>query len=221
MSVVATPATTRSVKATESLREMAGWQHVKMRRSRSSGISKSRRRTNGDSVSYSESHEELSGGSVSDNWSNASGITEGDAEGFSISPLARHRIEIEEEPQLRNSIEIQTHQLLTELSTLGVAQCLFRNDETGETINLDIARVEDAFPTTASYYRAIDAIRNRIREIHKDQYGEPDLSPQAEEVRIDAFLQRLRDQRTKLITQSETEVVVPVNNVGKSKDFFG
>jgi len=131
-----------------------------------------------------------SGGSESRNWGAAIGVSDGKTLGVSIAPIAKYRTKIEELPQLKTDIETQRHKLLTELSTLGVAECLFRNDADSRTIRVRIRDVVSPFDTPDDYYRAIEIVKFKLRALH-GYFHEPDLSPQAEADRLDAFVERL------------------------------
>lgn len=131
-----------------------------------------------------------SGGSESQNWSNAVGLAEGQTIGFSVSPIARYRTEIEVLPQLQTDIETQRQKFLTELSTLGVAECFLRNDAIGKTLKVSICDVESPFTTSAQYYRAIESVKAKLRALH-GFIVEPDMSPAEEARRLDAFITRL------------------------------
>lgn len=80
--------------------------------------------------------------------------------------------------------------LLTVLSTLGIAECLVRNDTTGKMMKVTIRNVESPFATSSQYYSAIEIVKTKLRALHGFMI-EPDLSPSEEARRLSAFVEQL------------------------------
>lgn len=134
------------------------------------------------------------GGAKSHSTSFGFGQSEGVTAGLSVSPLARHRTELETLPQLADSIEEQRERIAAELSTLGVAEVLMRDDTNCRTIRVRIREVVSPFESDDEFFAAIEEVRQRLRAMHP-YMRMPDLSPEAEQRRIAKHLNRLQTQR--------------------------
>lgn len=161
-----------------------------------------------------------SGGSVSENWGSATGSAEGTTVGLSLSPLPRYRTEIEELPQLKTDIETQRQMFLTDLSTLPVAVCFLRNDANGRTIRVRIRDVDSPFKNRTQYYRTIEALKAKLRQLH-GYLQEPDLSPEEEKARLDAFVAQCRQASNTQPSQAEDNHASSSDQKSADEEAFG
>ncbi len=158
------------------------------------------------------------GGSCSQSHGITIGANEGESEGYSISPLARHRTEIEILPQLDEGLDVQRERIAAELSTLGNAEMLFRDDTNCRTIRVTVREVRSPFATDDEYFAAIEQARVRLREIHAFMRT-PELSPQADERRLQSQLAKLAQQRPSPLPQLTDSASIDGELDGKGAPF--
>ena len=179
-------------------------------RSRRSSVDRSYQQRRSETLSRIRQQAVTHGGSVSRNFTLGASISCSESHGISVATVARHRTEIEVLPQLETPIDVQTHELLSELSMLRVAQCFFRNDAKGYTVKLNVAEVKPAFDSVDEYYDAIDELKAELRAMHA-YLVEPDLSDEAEAKRVRKFVEQISAASEP--NPQEDEYVAPVDEL--------
>lgn len=155
------------------------------------GVSRTLQQSSQNGAAFSGSTAHSIGATVGDNWGTSTASTTGQNRSVTLSPVAMVRTELQEQPQLRTSVEDQLWRLKQTLVTLGNAECLVRLFGVQKTLPMKVLDCQSPY-VGDEFFEVVDEMRRRIRASHPYNFR-PDLSVDAENRRIDEYVGIDRD----------------------------